>query len=429
VYQKLQKILDDPRPKIVFMGGLPGAGKSTTAKRFEEAGYLIACADTYRGVLSKRRYPDRKDWTDAMHESDQSLSGDAWGMVHQNARRAIEDGQSVVIDGLLHTAKARRRLFAQFNKLKVPYYAVYLDVTIKTAITRNSNRMAQGGRGVPQFVIEDKWRTQVLPSTREGFEDVVIINNDLIVNESITQEFRDTFIDRLTKEPRAYINELYVLGDLPSLLPSFYQGWGISQDNKNHNLAIAEHMITAVEKIEKRDPVSVVSMFLHDVGKAFTKEFFVKITKENDHNFKVGDKYVVIKSLQNGYTVKLKSFREGEGLAFVPYDVVEFDENAHFYDHEKVGAILARRDLLALGFDEEFANEVYTYILYHMELPFVPGSNKSMGKLIRKVGKEKLERLLAMRKADKLSGATKPNFLEVHEKMTEQVNDLINRGG
>lgn len=413
------------KPIALFFGGVPGSGKSTLAKEFEKNGFKIICPDTYRGILSRQK-PGHENWANAMCEGDQSVSKEAWDMAYKEAITSLKNGQSIVFDAMLHNPKSRRKLFAQLDRTKVDYYAVYNDVLVETALERNSKRERQ----VPPFVIEEKWRVQSLPMIEEGFKEVIVLHNDLEVRTDIDNVDREKIISYLTVEPRKTIETWYNNGELEEIFPSFAQCWGIRQDNIHHTQELHEHMIKAAELVEDKDPVTMISTLLHDVGKSKTKEFFVKIIAENEFNFKIGEKIVAIRDTgKNGVIVKAKSFQSGgsEKTALVPLAVIEKDMNAHFYDHENVGAMMARRDLIRLGFDEEFANEVYANILYHMDLPYSLTSNKSMKKLIRKVGNQsRMNALLAIRKADKLSSNTSgENFVNVHEEMVKQVNDLF----
>ncbi|MDF2533854.1 MAG: hypothetical protein K0R18_11 [Bacillales bacterium] len=422
-----QHLLNLETQRIIMLNGIPGSGKSTVAKDFEAVGYKIFCPDTYRGIISRTK-PNREHWTDAMHEGDQWLSADAWSLAYKEALEALKQGDSIVFDAMLHTQKARRSFFGQLNKAKVPFYSVCTAVEVETAKARNQKRGDEGGRFVPQFVIEEKWRVQVFPQKEEGFVDTVVVHNDLALNLTLDELTRRELVNAIIEDPRKTINNMYSNGVLQKFFPSLNACWGISQHNVHHNLTISEHMIKAAELIEDRSPVAVISMLLHDVGKARTKEFFVKITGENEYGFKIGEKVVAVKDNGIAVTVRARSYQgksgSSESFILLPLDILEKDMNAHYYDHENVGAILARRDLISLGFDEQFADEVYGYILYHMELPYKLGSKSSMQRLVKKVSPEKMPILFAIRKADKLSGNTDPNFLETHEQMIEQVRQI-----
>lgn len=421
---KYEHLLNLDEQRIITLHGIPGSGKSTIANEFKEAGYEIICPDTFRGIISKT-IPGREHWTDSMHEGDQSVSAKAWDMAHKESVRLLKEGKSIVFDALLHTPKARRRLFAQLDKSKVPYFSVYVDTTFKTALERNAIREIQGGRSVPEFVIHDKWRTQVLPSVREGYKETVVVSE--LDNRFLkTEQERNDFINKLVSDPRDTIVSMMKKEELRKWFPSLAQCWGISQNNHHHSLELHEHMITAAEKIEDRSPEMVVTAMLHDVGKRNTKEFFAKVIAENEH-FKIGEKLVIVKFHALGVTVEKKTFSSISNI-FLTADLIEIDEDAHFYNHETVGAFDARRDLLNLGFDEEFANKVYTNILYHMDLPYRLASNKQLRKLIRKVGEEEIVKLLAIRKADKMAGSLKSDFLEMHNEMIKQVDEIIKGG-
>lgn len=414
--------------RVIALGGVPGSGKSTVARDFEQVGYKIFCPDTYRGIVSRKK-SGREHWTDAMHEGDQFVSAEAWELAYKEAIEAINNGDSIVFDAMLHTQKARRSFFGQMNKVKVPFYSVYVAVELQTALDRNQKRADEGGRYVPPFVIEEKWRVQALPQKEEGFVETVVIHNDLDKTYELDELTRQELILSLIEDTRKTINNMKSNGALKIFFPSLDACWKISQNNSHHNLTLDEHMVKAAEIIENRSPVAVISALLHDVGKVRTKEYFVKITAENEYGFKVGEKLVAVKDNGIAVTVKVKSYQgkngSSESLVLLPLNILEKDMNAHFYDHENVGALLARRDLIALGFDETFADEVYSYILYHMELPYKISTKNAMKRLIQKVTPNRIKTLLDIRKADKLSSNTDKDFLAIHEEMKEQVKQIV----
>lgn len=425
--EKIAHLLNLKETSIIVLGGLPGSGKSTLAKEFDNAGFKIICPDTYRGIISKTK-PNRENWTQAMHEGDQGVSKEAWEMAYKEALESLKNNQSIVFDAMLHTQKARRKFFAQLDRTKKPYYAIYNDVELQTAIDRNEKRASEGGRQVPSFVIADLWRVQSLPMLEEGFKEVIVFHNDLKVRTDIDGTDRQKLLALLTIMTRHTVESMYENGELEELLPSLSASWGIKQDNVHHTQVLHEHMIKAAELVENKDPIIVISALLHDVGKVKTKEFFVKVIKENEHNLKIGEKYVALRDNKIAVTIKAQSFKNGasESSILLPLDVIEKDMNAHFYNHEQVGAMMARRDLIRLGFDEEFADKVYANILYHMELPYTILSKKSMKKFIRKVGNHRVESLFAIRKVDKLSSGTSGDgFVALHEEMIKQAYECM----
>lgn len=425
---KYEHLLNLNKQRIVMICGVPGSGKSTIANDFKDVGYLIFCPDTYRGIISKTK-TGREHWTDAMHESDQYVSAEAWNMAYKEMQKAINNGNSVVFDAMLQTQKSRRSFFGQLNKVKVPFYSIYVDVELETAKMRNAKRAENGGRFVPEFVIEEKWRVQVFPQLEEGFTETIIINNDLKDDMQLDEITRTELINSIIENPRGTITSMKDNGVLKDFFPSLDSCWDLNQHNVHHNLPLHEHMIRAAEIIENRSPVAVISALLHDVGKQRTKEFFVKITGDNEYGLRIGEKVVAVKDNGIAVTVRTRSYQgkkgTSESLILLPLDIVEKDMNAHYYDHENVGAILARRDLIALGFDDEFVDEVYRYIVFHMELPYNLSSKSSMQRLIKKVGKDRMDILFAIRKADKLSGNTDPEFLNIHSEMIKQVKQII----
>ncbi len=71
----------------------------------------------------------------------------------------------------------------------------------------------------------------------------------------------------------------------------------------------------------------------------------------------------------------------------------------HFYDHERLGAIMARRLLERLAFDRAAIDRVSILIAQHM-FPWESAGAKTMRRMIREHGDEIIEQLLELRRMD-----------------------------
>ena len=104
---------------------------------------------------------------------------------------------------------------------------------------------------------------------------------------------------------------------------------------------------------------------------------------------------------------------------------IEVDENCHYYNHEFIGALLARREVKELGFDEEFANKVYNYILNHMNFPYNELSEKQANELIKKYSKDELIAMMKFKFADKSASINDEYINNIYPKNKELIETLL----
>lgn len=443
---RIKHLLNLKEQRIVILGGLMGAGKSTLAKEFENASYVIICPDTERFLLAKQEHGHDK-LEGELHHLFLNYDKDAWKNAKEKTIEALKKGQSVLFDATMTYPKARKQVLDWLAGINVKKVAVYVDTPVEVAIERNEKRgktltgMKNGakiyGRSVPKSAIIQKNRNQTLPMLEEGFDEVVYISNELQMRpiqsfpfdvESFILWCQDIGVEQT-------VTRMKDAGSLQKVFPHLDRCWGVSQENIHHNRPLQDHMMKAADIIieEYGDKVDfetlvllVVATLNHDVGKFDTKEFFGKM-KEKVEKFEEGEKVLILEKKEKDVFIQK---RNGSNYKLhVSYDSIELDQNAHYYDHEYIGAMKVRRNMLELGLTEEFANEVYALIVHHMELPYKLESDRTMQKFINKVGKHRVENLLRIRYADKMSSNTNPDFDEVQELMTVQLKELIEKDG
>ncbi len=147
---------------------------------------------------------------------------------------------------------------------------------------------------------------------------------------------------------------------LIEMMPELLQGYGVGQ-NKHHRYDVYEHSLRALEyAAAKKFPLELrLAALLHDIGKPLTKQ--------------------------------------GDG------------PDCTFYNHEIIGAKLARHMLTRLRFSNETIRTVTHLVRYHMfyfELEAVTPA--AVRRFARRVGEEYLEDLFKLREADRIgSGVPK----------------------
>lgn len=164
--------------KLFVFVGLPGSGKSTLAKKLAEEypGALIANRDDMRTSLFGEKYhrgtPDKK--------SEAQVSA----IMRNKMTKAFREG-GVVIDDNTNT---NPRFLYSLVQLARDYGAsvqiIPVDVPLATAKLRNKKRAAEGGRFVPEDVI-DRMASQAYSA--DGHIKDVLVGDKLIV-----------FVDKMT---------------------------------------------------------------------------------------------------------------------------------------------------------------------------------------------------------------------------------------
>ena len=83
------------------------------------------------------------------------------------------------------------------------------------------------------------------------------------------------------------------------------------------------------------------------------------------------------------------------------------EENASFYNHEVVGAIVTKKILKRLKFSNEIINKTEKLVKFHMFYYTEEWTDSAVRRLLRKVGTDLLNDLFILREADRIGNGTK----------------------
>ena len=143
--------------------GLPGSGKSTYAKEFikgKEIEYLSS--DSLRAVYGK-------------DETDQSVTSIVFGHIKRKVDEFLKDGKNVMVDATSVNRKERSDYISTAKKYGAKVVAIVFKMDRQGLIDRNKKRGEQGGRVVPDWVIDKMLNKFEEPSYSEGIDVMIYV--------------------------------------------------------------------------------------------------------------------------------------------------------------------------------------------------------------------------------------------------------------
>jgi len=189
--------------------------------------------------------------------------------------------------------------------------------------------------------------------------------NAKLVNDLPGEEVRD-MLEKvlLSRRPSKYLKLLQDTGILIEILPELALCKGVSQNEKYHKYDVFTHCLMACDNTNPEVVIRLAAL-LHDSGKAIARN-------------------EIVKKGQNTIT---------------------------FYNHEAIGAELAKKNLRKLGFDEKkVVRPVSDLVRYHMYNYVTQWTDKAVRRFIRKlkITEEDLKHtdnipLFQVRRADRLA--------------------------
>lgn len=143
--------------------GLPGSGKSTYAKEFikgKEIEYLSS--DSLRAVYGKS-------------EEDQTVTPLVFGHIKRKVDEFLKDGKNVMVDATSVNRRERSDYIKTAKKYGAKVVAIVFKMDRQGLIDRNKKRGEQGGRVVPDFVIDKMLAKFEEPSYSEGIDVMIYV--------------------------------------------------------------------------------------------------------------------------------------------------------------------------------------------------------------------------------------------------------------
>jgi tRNA nucleotidyltransferase (CCA-adding enzyme) len=217
-------------------------------------------------------------------------------------------------------------------------------------------------------------------SARLGFQieertlEAIKANCQLILNVS-NERIRDELCKMLvSNNPKKGLRLLEETKLLEFILPELQAAVGFNQKNPHHDKDVFEHILAVVEKCPPELNLRLAAL-LHDIAKP------------------------------ECFTVD----KEGIG---------------HFYGHDKKGGILSEQILRRLKFDNESINKISILVKEHMNVLEKP-TDASVKRLINRVGKDLLNDLFTLQRADALGSASSEIRLEEIDRVEKKASSIL----
>ncbi|HEY8108411.1 MAG TPA: HD domain-containing protein [Patescibacteria group bacterium] len=184
------------------------------------------------------------------------------------------------------------------------------------------------------------------------------------------ERVRDEFMRIIASDrPGEGIRLLIQTGLLEQFLPELLEGKDFAQA-KHHTHSVLEHNVRSLDHVPSRDPLVRLAALLHDVGKP-------------------------------------RSAR-GEG------------EQRTFHGHEVIGAKMTKEIMRRFRFSNDDTKRVVNLVRQHMFLFQFESTDKAIRRIVKRVGPENVDDLIALRVGDRLGSGTKVGLTGKLKKFKER---------
>ena len=147
---------------LYMMVGISGSGKSMVTSKFAQ---MIGCEVISTDDKRAEWYGDAED---------QTHNKELFMRVENLVTELLNQHKDVILDATNISVKSRRRFVMTAKKCKSNVIAVVVHTPIEIAKERNFQR----DRKVPEFVIDRQYHNFQMPTKEEGFDMVIVVDNE-----------------------------------------------------------------------------------------------------------------------------------------------------------------------------------------------------------------------------------------------------------
>lgn len=222
--------------EFILTVGISGAGKSYWMIH-NKPDYIHLDSDVIRKELFG-------------NQENQKYNDQIFSTMLKRTITALKEEKSVVYCATNLSSRRRTNLLKQLHKKfpNVTYKCVVINTLIDTCIKRNEARQYH----IPTEVIWKQAKQFQMPLPGEGWDEIVVVNNDNKIND---RKFIEEYKERIYYTVKNF-------GD---------------QKNPNHTLTLNEHLNMIINLIPSMEDEQAQfdllnAAFWHDVGKVYTQE-------------------------------------------------------------------------------------------------------------------------------------------------------------
>lgn len=198
------------------------------------------------------------------------------------------------------------------------------------------------------------------------------------INEISVERIRDEIIKLMqTEKPSVGLEYMRITGLMDEIIPELSQCYGIYQ-NRFHKYDVYYHNLYTCNAAPRNNYQVRLAALLHDIAKPQTKK--EKSPDSEEHSF---------------------------------------------YNHEIIGAKIAKHILRRLKFKNSDIDHITHLIKYHMFYYTPEWTDGAVRRFIRNVGVENLDDLFALREADRIGNGMKQGVPEVFIEFQERIRKIL----
>jgi len=140
-------------PELIFTIGIPGSGKSFWISKVNQNNkYIVVSPDDIR-----------RDLTGSI--SDQSMNNKVWWMTKETVKRALENGQDVILDATMTHGQRRREFIEDLPPTRLRAKVFYVDPEVSKERIAKDIESGKDRANVPPEIV-DKMHVELMSKVK-----------------------------------------------------------------------------------------------------------------------------------------------------------------------------------------------------------------------------------------------------------------------